>query len=317
MHSEAPPSRVEIVLAVHRPDPVFFEKQIASIRSQTWDDWILHLVLDGAHPGLLPHLDRWIREEPRIRVTERAEHGGSCRTFEAGLAGLGDCGPFIALADQDDIWEDRKLESLVRLLRAHPEATMAFCDSSVIDESDRLLAPSLHRSERRVRMFTITSLLARNSISGHSLLFRSELLGQAVPFPTAMFECGVHHDHWLAMVAALRGDILFHDEVLVHHRLHRDNQIGPRLGMAAARSGFGAWTAQNRRLRAAVSARFRLLGAISRSSPADPGRCRLACWAIRSALEGNRAAAGIYLRSCCAPANVLHPVRDMARSDRP
>lgn len=290
-------------MAVHQPDLGFLEKQVESIRNQTHPDWRLLLVLDGPHPDLDPEIQRWQTQDPRIRSQVLEAHSGCCRAFEAGLRALkgNDC--LIALADQDDIWHPRKLEALHGVFQNAPDTLMAFCDSCIIDEEDQVIAHSLHQSEERVPAFGLASLLVRNSISGHSQLFRSSLLEHAVPFPAELPESGLNHDHWLSMVAACTGPIVFHRETLVMHRLHDENQIGPRTHRAAsATGGFRAWCRQNQRLRDAITTRHRMMRHLPGFDSSRFGRPHMLAWAFRAAIEQNLQAAAIYLRASCAPA---------------
>jgi len=301
MEPPAGQRRIEILMAVHHPCLEFFDKQVASIRAQTHQNWGLTLVVDGEHADLMQVLDGWRRLDPRIRCEMVPGHAGCCRTFEHGLAGLKGKDCLVALADQDDIWAPRKLELLEMVFRKSPDTLMAFCDSSVIDDQDRLISPSLHQCEKRVPAFGLASLMGRNSISGHAQLFRCELLDEAVPFPEGLCATGLNHDHWLSMVAAFKGRIQFLNEALVQHRLHGNNQIGPRIRQKnRERGGFGGWCRQNRHLKTALQIRHRFLGGLAGFPQASFGRAGMLAWGMRALLDRNPPAAAIYFRACCA-----------------
>ena len=296
-------TRIEILMAVHQPDRRFLEKQIQSIRDQSLANWRMLMVLDGEHPALMDTLNRWISEDDRIRYEILPGHSGCCRTFEAGLLHLKGSDCLIALADQDDVWDPRKLEVMAAAIGEEPDSVMVFCDSSIIDENDRLISPSLLKAERRVPEFSLVSLWARNSISGHAQLFRSGLLDACAPFPDGLCASGLNHDHWLAMAAAHAGRIRFVNKVLVHHRLHGSNQIGPRVSPHATRQTSGAttpWRHQNRRLRAALESRHRFLKSLTSSRNPKLGRTQLLVCAVLAALRRNLPAAGIFLRASLA-----------------
>jgi glycosyltransferase involved in cell wall biosynthesis len=289
-------------MAVHQPDLGFLEKQVESIRAQSYPGWQLLLVLDGPHPELDETIGHWKQQDSRIRSEVLTDHSGCCRTFETGLRRLKGTDCLIALADQDDIWHPRKLEALRGVFERDPDTLMAFCDSCIIDESDQVIAHSLHQSEERVPAFGLASLMARNSISGHSQLFRSSLLEHAVPFPDGLPASGLHHDHWLAMVAASTGSIVFLRETLVMHRLHRENQIGPRTHRDPSKAdGFSAWCRQNAKLRNAIASRHRMIHQLPGSSASRFNRRHLLGLAARAITERNLQAAAIYLRASCAP----------------
>lgn len=295
---------IDILMAVHQPDLRFLEKQVESIRQQTHTDWRLFLTLDGDHPSLMDRIIAWTLEDPRIACNVLPCHSGCCRTFETGLTHLRhrtDRAPFIALADQDDIWEPRKLDQLAKIFIQHPETLMAFCDSSIIDKNDSLVSPSLHLIEERAQDFSLVSLWARNSISGHAQLFRSSLLDICTPFPDTLCESGLNHDHWLAMAAAHSGKIRYVNEVLVHHRLHDCNQIGPRIRKPASScGGFSAWKRQNQRLRNAIELRHRFLQSLPGFPDKQPVTTRMISAAATAIAYGNLSAAGIFIRALAA-----------------
>lgn len=296
--SDDPPP-IGILMAVHRPNPEFLRKQVESIRAQTLAGWSLTLVLDGAHPELEQLLGQWSAADPRIRALTVPGHAGCCRTFGHALATAKGTKGLIALADQDDIWESQKLEKLAAVFQRHPDTVMAFCDSSVIDEQDRPISPSLTFAERRVLAFGTASLMARNCISGHAQLFRASLLDVTVPFPDDLCESGLNHDHWLALAASLSGTIRHLGEPLVRHRLHASNQIGPRLGVRRGTGGFSAWRTRNRRLHDVLRSRHRLLQKLPGYPRARFGRALLLRFALATLLDMNPRAAAIHLRACC------------------
>jgi hypothetical protein len=61
-------------------------------------------------------------------------------------------------------------------------------------------------------------LLFFNTIAGHNMIFRKELLKHAVPF-----HIDVYFDWWIAMVASCVGKIAATDAVLTFHRFHSNN----------------------------------------------------------------------------------------------
>lgn len=294
---------VAIVLAVHRPDPVFLRKQVASIFAQTHSTWRLWLVPDGPDHGLPSELLREWSNDPRVSVLPPGPHGGSCRTFEKGLLHVKDhdTSGLVALSDQDDIWHPRKLEVLVGVLASRPSCHLTFCDSQVVDDGDQVIATSLRSCEARPDCLIPRSLLARNTVSGHAMLFRRELLDRALPFPYGMAESCLHHDHWLALAASVLGPVVFTPEPLVSYRLHENNVIGPRLGRSTARHSPAAWLQQNRKLRSTLEAKLRFYEALVPDGSGRRGRMRLIEYAWKAMQDANFRTAAIYLRAACAP----------------
>lgn len=286
---------VGIVLAVHRPNLEFLKKQIDSIFVQTFQNWRLWIVPDGPDHGLPVDLKNQFSYDPRISILEPNEHGGSCRAFERGITAVSDDIQLFALCDQDDIWFPKKLEILTEQLDLNPSSAMVFCDSSVIDRNDRTISESLRSCESRPKSLCLHSLLARNSVSGHAMLFRRELLRKALPFPTGLGPTCLHHDHWLALVASLLGPVIFVPEILVAYRLHDDNLIGPRISKSGHTKTLGNWYVQNRKLRNRLELKFACYEAIVPNQ--RKGRLRLLEFGWKALRARDYRIAGIYFRA--------------------
>ncbi len=290
---------VGIVLAVHRPDPELLKKQVESLFAQTYENWKLWIVPDGSKHGIPPDLLQNFSDDPQIEILEVGKHLGSCRTFERGLSALPDSVDYVALSDQDDEWHPSKLTKLVSFLESEPGIAMVFCDSSVIDRSGHEIANSVRKYEGRSSCLTTAPLLARNSVSGHAMLFRSSLLSRALPFPHPVFESGMNHDYWLALAASVSGGIRFLNEPLVSYRLHEGNEVGPR-ARDTAPSECRSWRAQNRRLQQNVSARIAAISGDKITWSLRYPRTAMFVLAAKSLRFGNLRAAGVFLRAALA-----------------
>jgi glycosyltransferase involved in cell wall biosynthesis len=223
---------VHVVMGVYRPQARFLEQQISSILGQQGVAVRLLAVIDGRDP----ETEALCRSDRRVSVLPRHEHAGAYLTYGAGLAaavarstGNDD---LFAFADQDDIWEARKLEVLAAALD-RTGAQLAACDAKVIGERDEELAPSLCRLEGRANDPGIGSLLIANSASGMEMVFRRPLAELSCPFPLAGNGLFLH-DWWLAALAAATGKVVFIDETLVRYRHHAGNLMGPRLAARPA-----------------------------------------------------------------------------------
>ena len=287
---------VGIVLAVHRPDPEFLKKQVESLFAQTFENWKLWIVPDGSEHAIPPELLQDFCDDPRIEILEDGAHLGSCRTFERGLSSLPDSVTYVALSDQDDEWHPSKLTKLVSYLESEPGIAMVFCDSSVIDRSGREIANSVRKFERRPSCLKTAPLLARNTVSGHAMLFRRSLLNRALPFPRPVFDSGMNHDYWLALAASVSGGIRFLDQPLVSYRLHEGNEVGPR-ARGTAPPERRSWRAQNRRLQLTVAARIAAISGDRITWHLKYPRTAMLVFAAKSLGCGNLQAAGIFLRA--------------------
>ncbi len=207
------PNPFAIVMCTYNGER-FLELQLQSLREQ---DGVAEIVVsdDGSTDGTLELLQRHAAEDPRIRVFRTPRNLGVTANFEYAI-GLARA-PWIALADQDDIWLPGKLARM----RARWDG-----ESCLLHHASRKFRGTempQHTGHRVIehRKFSgrdWRGLLHRNSIVGHTIVFRADLRAQLAPFPQAL-----PHDWWLGVGAALHGSVQFVDECLVHYRMHRAN----------------------------------------------------------------------------------------------
>lgn len=157
------------------------------------------------------------------------ERLGACANF--GRVLLQTQEQYVFLADQDDVWDqnkvERTLEAVVRAERRWGSAApvLAHSDLRIVDEGLKVLANSYFKSqgltESRVGF---CDLLLQNIVIGCTTVVNRPLLEMALPVPVG---AGMH-DWWLALVAAAFGHIETVAETTVAYRQHGSNEVGAR-----------------------------------------------------------------------------------------
>src|SRR5919202_6017246 len=117
---------VSVILPVHNAAP-FLGEAVESVFAQTYDDWELLLVDDGAADGS-SGIARSYAEQDSARVRYLQHEGGTNRGMSASRnLGLAQArGSHVAFLDGDDVWLETKLEEQLAMLAAAPEAAMVF-----------------------------------------------------------------------------------------------------------------------------------------------------------------------------------------------
>ncbi|MEP0201389.1 MAG: glycosyltransferase family 2 protein [Halioglobus sp.] len=223
-------SHVIILMATYN-GAKYLEAQLSSIKNQTMTAWSLLIRDDGSTDNTLDIIAAEIAKDPRIRLIEDsgASRVGAAENFGHLMeAALGhSAAQIFFFCDQDDVWENCKLE---RLMAQFPQGgcenfpLLVHSDLSVVDECLDEVHSSLFQymaldteSEK-----PLNSLLTRNFVTGAAMACNRLLLEQSGPIPPA----AIMHDWWLALVAAAAGEIRCLAEPLVKYRQHGLNTIG-------------------------------------------------------------------------------------------
>ncbi|HSW14655.1 MAG TPA: glycosyltransferase family 2 protein [Solimonas sp.] len=188
----------------------FLRAQLDSLLGQDYPSLEIVAVDDGSTDGSWEILEEYARRDARLRIHRNPDNLGFIGNFERAMSLCR--GEYIALSDQDDIWDPRKLSILVARIGSH---SAIYSDAELIDEHGHALGM---RSSSRMYMYRgadPAAFVFFNCVSGHAMMIRRELLAAALPFPRIRF-----HDWWLAFVAASFGGVEYVDQPLVQFRQH-------------------------------------------------------------------------------------------------
>jgi glycosyltransferase involved in cell wall biosynthesis len=231
-------AKVSVVVATYN-GAEFLARQLESILAQTRAPSEIIVSDDGSSDSTLDIVRKFQNATPRKggptwKILSRKKPLGVAGNFASALAAA--TGNLVAFADQDDIWEVNKLESLIPHFD-NPRTLLVHSDARLIDAKGRQMgslmgALQLTARERRALRGgrALDALLRRNLVTGATMVIRRTLLDTALPIPQ-----GWIHDEWLALVAALQGGVVFDQRPLVRYRQHGANQIGAaRLSVSEA-----------------------------------------------------------------------------------
>ena len=209
-------SLIAICMATYRPPRGLFERQIASIRDQTFSNWVCLICDDGSGSRAVAEMQEVIGDDPRFRLSAHDRQLGFYGNFERALSLVPPEASCVALADQDDRWYPDKLEVLRSALDQNG-ANLAYSDMRIVSEEGELISETFWRY-RANNFENIASLLIANTVTGAASLFRRELLDYALPLPPR--RGGSFHDQWIAAVALALGTIAYVERPLYDYVQH-------------------------------------------------------------------------------------------------
>lgn len=204
----------------------FVEAQIASLLSQTILPAQIVITDDASSDGTL-EIARAALAAAGIDCILEANPStlGYTKNFERAISLCTQ--PIVFLCDQDDVWLQDKIETLLpSLLNEH--AALVFSDAVVVDAA---LRP--HGTLFQLRGIGEDELAAVGAgalrpffrtryVTGATAAVKTDFARRCMPFPAA----GWSHDEWLALWAAVAGRLVPVLRQTILYRQHGHNQFG-------------------------------------------------------------------------------------------
>lgn len=202
----------------------YLKEQLDSIFSQTFEDFQLILSDDCSTDKTLDIIKHYQKKHKNIVLSINEKPLGSVANFEKGMQIANT--QYIALSDQDDIWEKNKLQlqiaSIRELEKQHPNIPlMVHSDLSMIDSNSKKTADSYFkfRSYKLGKKKDIGHILGPCGVMGNTILINKLLHTKLFPFPKNLKV----HDYWIAVVNETLGLRLTLNTPLVRYRIHENN----------------------------------------------------------------------------------------------
>lgn len=214
---------ISILMAVYEPRMDWLREQLESLEAQTYPNLRLYIRDDCSPMTPFEKIEDCVRDCIRsfpYEIKRNEENLGSNQTFER-LTQAAE-GEYFAYCDQDDVWLPEKLSVLQEEIEKNG-ALLVCSDMYIIDEDGKQTADSITKIRRHHKFRSgdglAPGLLISNFVTGCTMLVRAETAKAAVPFCPYMV-----HDHYLALFAAVKGQVTSLPQRLIRYRIHGANQ---------------------------------------------------------------------------------------------
>jgi glycosyltransferase involved in cell wall biosynthesis len=194
----------------------YLRSAIASVLTQTLEDWELLLADDGSGSETLAYLGE-LETLPQVKVLRLPHCGNPAIVRNVALRHAR--GEYLAFLDSDDVWAPTKLEIQIASLRSNPERQWGYTGFEMVDAT-------LQPLERRPRFraaegWIIRELLsATTTIVQSSVIVRRDLLEVAGPYDEELSWC-CDFELWVRLAAHSPADCA--DRALVLVRRHAEH----------------------------------------------------------------------------------------------
>ena len=205
----------------------YISEQINSILKQTYQNWILYIHDDGSSDNTLSIIKYFSQKYPSkiIFIEDGIKKLGAKNNFFHLIKYSKS--KYLMFCDQDDFWLEDKIFLTFKKIKENEELDIntpivVYTDLSVVNKNLDIIHRSFNKQKRITHPSSLEDILARNSITGCTLMFNRSLVNLLF-FPRE----SIMHDWWIG-IETLRnnGKIIYLDKPTILYRQHENNHIG-------------------------------------------------------------------------------------------
>jgi glycosyltransferase involved in cell wall biosynthesis len=205
--TEAP--LVSIALCTYNGERYLIE-QLDSLVNQTYANIEIIAVDDCSTDSTFDILLTYAARYSFFKCFKNDYNLGYPKNFEKAISLCS--GKYIALADQDDIWDLDK----INIMQANiGDSALIYHDSAFVDSDGKTMGISMSDVLNMYEGSNAFPLLFMNCVTGHATLFNAHLRQYL-----GTFSAEFHHDWWIALIATQHGGIKYFNKPLVQYRQH-------------------------------------------------------------------------------------------------
>lgn len=215
-----------ILLATYNGEK-YIEEQLQSIVAQSLDDWFLLVCDDGSSDSTIKLVEKYVASYPsKVKlITNTSNNHGAKNNFFYLLENAPQ-GDYYVFCDQDDVWSNDKLQTLLDEYKKHDSLTptLVYHDLKIVDQDLNVLSQSFgDYTDLRLNLNEpIYDLIKYNYIPGCAMSF-NHALKSIIKFGGARINI---HDWWVILICASFGKIYSVERSLTLYRQHTSNTIG-------------------------------------------------------------------------------------------
>ena len=216
--------KINIVMSTYNGEQ-FLAEQIDSIQQQTFKDWQLLIRDDGSSDQTPEIIKSFVAQDPRIIFINEhdCENLGVVKNFFTLIKH--DKADYYFFSDQDDVWLEDKLETMLAAARQYPDQLplMVYTDLCVVDQNLQVMNQSMIRSQSHHANTELVQELTENTVTGGVAMINHALAEQWRTLDNIIM-----HDWYLALLAAAIGKLVYIDQPGELYRQHDNNVLGAR-----------------------------------------------------------------------------------------
>ena len=209
--------KVTVLMSTYNGEK-FLEEQLDSIFAQKGVDLYLVVRDDGSKDGTVSILHDYQKKKKNMIVIEDGSNLGPCKSFLKLIRENVDS-DYFALADQDDIWDEDKLEVAINMIK-NDDISLYFSNLRIVDAENNYIRNSHDFPQLTNNKFAFLSVPLP---TGCTIVYSR---GLANIVAEAALDDYSMHDTWLYGVCSLFGKVFYDFEPHICYRVHGNNVVG-------------------------------------------------------------------------------------------
>ena len=206
---------ISVLMPTYNPKPEWLIEAIESVRSQIYPHWELCIADDASpDPAVRPILERYAREDSRIKVVFRPQNGHISAASNSALELV--TGEWVALLDHDDQLTEHALFWVAHSINSNSDIQLIYSDEDKLNEVGV-------RSEPYFKCDWNKDLFYSHNLITHLGAYRTDLV-QALNGFRVGFEGAQDYDLALRYIEEINENQIYHiPHVLYHWRMHEQS----------------------------------------------------------------------------------------------
>lgn len=220
--------KILILMATYNGEK-YIKGQLQSIIKQDYGNWELIVQDDGSSDATCEIISKYIENDGRISLQKNTSlyHGAFANYYsllkQLSSGEFGEKYDYVALSDQDDIWDSKRLSHDLKEISSYDEIPcLLYSNYRIIDEDNNVIIPDVNKEIGLVPTPQETLFFANAYVWGNTVMFNSKLVAQ-INITSRIIKDNHPHDAYLAKVALLTGKLRYIDDKLVNYRRFYNN----------------------------------------------------------------------------------------------
>lgn len=134
---------------------------------------------------------------------------------------------YYAFCDQDDVWNENKIDIAVQYLKDQQTSALYFSNATIVDSNLNIISDKVYKNKPKTDFYTLT---CAGGLLGCTMVFNQKLALKIneKELPNEL----VMHDFYVAVVClATDGVILYNPNAMIMYRQHGNNAVGVSYGL--------------------------------------------------------------------------------------